>query len=159
MLFLRKLLLVTIVVAVAPTEAQHYRRPDVTASSKFIIKDVARDVSDALVNLARDLSVQIRSKDSKSEIISPLSIGSSMLLLLRASRGSTRQELLKLLGLNKRYQRNDPKVPRNFGQLIEELLNDVRSGNVLDSEPKWKGESKCISPEYADEDDDYKGYE
>ncbi|XP_039448449.1 serine protease inhibitor 28Dc-like isoform X1 [Culex pipiens pallens] len=158
MLFLRKLVIVTIVVAVALTEAQHKGRPYETRS-KFVTKEVARDVSDALVNLARNISVQIRSKESKSEIISPLSIGSSMLLLLRASRGSTRQELLKLLGLNKKYQRNDPKVPRNFGQLIEELLDDVRSENVLKSEPQWKGESKCISPEYADDDDDYEEYE
>lgn len=157
MLFLRKLVIVTIVVAVALTEAQHKGRPYETRS-KFVTKDAAQDVSDALVNLARNISVQIRSKESKSEIISPLSIGSSMLLLLRASRGSTRQELLRLLGLEK-YKRNDPKVPRNFGQLIEELLDDVRSKNVLESEPQWKEESKCISPEYADGDDEYEEYE
>lgn len=149
MFIIRQLLVVTILAAFTLTEAK--------SSTKFVAKDVARDVSDAMVNLARNLSVQIRSKDSKAEIISPLSIGSSMLLLLRASRGTTRKELLRLLGLNSKYQRNDPKVPRNFGQLIDELLNDVRSENVLDSEPKWKGESKCISPEYID--DSYDEYE
>lgn len=151
MLFLRNLLVVvTIIVSASLTEAQSSE-----FGAKFIAKDVAQDVSDALVNLARSLSVQIRSKDSKTEIISPLSIGSSMLLLLRASRGNTRQELLKLLGLNQKYQRNDPKIPRNFGRLITELLEDVRPNNVLNSEPKWKGQSKCIAPEYADGDYDY----
>uniref|UniRef100_A0A1Q3FR44 Putative serine proteinase inhibitor n=1 Tax=Culex tarsalis TaxID=7177 RepID=A0A1Q3FR44_CULTA len=153
MLFLRKFLLITIVLGVTLTEAQSNQ-----PGSKFITKDVARDVSAALANLARNLSVQIRSRDSKAEIISPLSIGSSMLLLLRASRGTTRQELLKLLGLQLKYQRNDPRIPRNFGRLIQELLSDVRSGNVLDSEPRWKGEAKCISPEYVDEEYDEYDY-
>lgn len=142
-----KLFITATVVLLALAQAQP------NYGSQFVAKDVAQDVSDAMVNLARNLSVQIRSAGSKTEIISPLSIGSSMLLLLRASRRNTRQELLKLLGLNLKYQRNNPVLPRNFGKLIGELLNDVRSGNVLESEPKWKEELKCISPEYADEGD------
>ncbi|XP_058815815.1 serine protease inhibitor 28Dc-like [Topomyia yanbarensis] len=124
-------------------------------TSIFVGKDIARDISYALTNMARDLSVHLQSNTSKTNIISPLSIGSSLLILLRTARGTTRLELLNLLHLN-RYQRNDPKIPRNFGRLIRELLSDVQENTVLDDTPPWLGESKCgaIDYEYEDEDED-----
>lgn len=125
--------------------------------SKYVSKDISQDISYGLNNLARDLSVQLQSKTSKSEIISPLSIGSSMLLLLRTARGTTRQELLQLLGLIK-YQENGPKIPRNFAQLIHELLSDdVVEKSALDSDVPWKSQSKCEVTDYHDdgEDSDY----
>lgn len=117
-------------------------------STKYVTKDIAQDISDGLNNLARDISVQLQSNTSKAEIISPLSIGSSMLLLLRTARGATRQELLQLMGLTK-YQENNPKIPRNFAYLINELLfNNVTENFALDYDVPWKLQSKCEVTDY-----------
>lgn len=127
-----------------------------TFSSKYVTKDISQDISYGLNNMARDLSVRLQSSTSKAEIISPLSIGSSLLLLLRTARGSTRQELLHLMGLSK-YQENNPKIPRNFAHLINELLYDAKSS--LDYNVPWKSQSKCELTDYhydgEDSDFDY----
>ncbi|XP_058451673.1 serine protease inhibitor 28Dc-like [Malaya genurostris] len=119
----------------------------------FLGKQAAQDVSYALTNMARDLSVRMQSDTSNSDIISPLSIGSSLLILLRAARGTTRLELLNFLQL-KKYQRNDPKIPRNFGLLVSELLNDTQVNTILDDTPPWLEESKCGATDYEYEDED-----
>lgn len=148
---LQGLLVVTIVCC-----ASHLTQAGIY-SSKYVTKDIAQDISHGLNNLARDISVQLQSNTSKAEIISPLSIGSSMLLLLRTARGSTRQELLQLMGLTK-YQDNNPKIPRNFAHLIHELLfDDVTEQSALDYNVPWKSQSKCEATDYHydGEDSDY----
>lgn len=116
-----------------------------THISKYVTKDISQDITYGLNNLARDLSVYLQSGTSKAEIISPLSIGSSLLLLLRTARGSTRQELLHLMGLSK-YQENTPEIPRNFAHLITDLLFDSKS--ILDYNVPWKSLSKCEITDY-----------
>lgn len=148
---LRWLLVATIVCcATHSTEAGIY-------TSKYVTKDIAQDISYGLNNLAHDLSVKLQSNTSKAEIISPLSIGSSMLLLLRTAKGTTRQELLQLMGLNK-YQENNPKIPRNFAHLINELLFDnMTEKSALEYHVPWKSQSKCeiTDDHYDGEDSDY----
>lgn len=116
-----------------------------THISKYVTKAISQDISYGLNNLARDLSVRLQSSTSKAEIISPLSIGSSLLLLLRTARGSTRQELLHLMGLSK-YQENTPKIPRNFAHLINDLLFDTKS--TLEYNVPWMSLSKCAITDY-----------
>ncbi|XP_065079922.1 serine protease inhibitor 28Dc-like [Ochlerotatus camptorhynchus] len=145
---LRWLLVATIVF-----RASHLTHAEIF-SSKYVTKDIAQDISNGLNNLAHDLLVQLQSNNSKAEIISPLSIGSSMLLLLRTARGTTRQELLQLMGLTK-YQENNPKIPRNFAHLINELLfDDATETSALDYNVPWKSQSKCEVTDYHYDSED-----
>ncbi|XP_055594306.1 serine protease inhibitor 28Dc-like [Uranotaenia lowii] len=123
--------------------------------SSFLTSQISLDVSNAINNLAHKLAVKLRNERSKSEIISPLSIGSSVLLLLRASRGNTRNQLLELLGLAKDYQKNDGRIPKNFGYLLRVLL-DVGEwdSSLLKKTPKWQDEAKCAPEDYQYEDEE-----
>ncbi|XP_055549476.1 serine protease inhibitor 28Dc-like isoform X2 [Wyeomyia smithii] len=125
------------------------------SKTSFSSRNVTQDISHAITNLARDLSVQIANNRSKSDIISPISIGSSLLLLMRITRGDTRNELLKLLHLLQ-YQKNDKTIPLNFQQLITEFLELDQPNATLADSPTWRNGSKCISSEYDyDEEYDY----
>lgn len=127
----------------------------------YVTKDTAKELSYSVTNVARGLSIELMTDSSKSDIFSPLSIVSSLLLLMRAARGYTRLELLELLQLSEKYQINDPTIPRNYGQLLTELLDDSSYG-IIGENPNWLNESKCIGPEedysYEDEElpDSYK---
>nr|XP_029718127.1 serine protease inhibitor 28Dc-like [Aedes albopictus]XP_029718128.1 serine protease inhibitor 28Dc-like [Aedes albopictus]XP_029718129.1 serine protease inhibitor 28Dc-like [Aedes albopictus]XP_029718130.1 serine protease inhibitor 28Dc-like [Aedes albopictus]XP_029718131.1 serine protease inhibitor 28Dc-like [Aedes albopictus]XP_029718132.1 serine protease inhibitor 28Dc-like [Aedes albopictus] len=126
---------------------------------RYVTKETAHDLTKGFNDLARDLSVQLQTDTSKSEITSPLSIASSLLLLMRTARGESRMDLLRLFGLETKYLVNDPKVPRTFGKLINELLNDHRNvSHIMESTASWKNESKCEVPtdyHYDDEYDDF----
>lgn len=123
--------------------------------SKYATKEVAQDLSNSFNNLARDLSVQLQTDNSKSEIISPLSIASSLLLLMRTARGESRSDLLRLFRLGKKYPENDPKIPRSFGKLVRELLSDEpNSDSIMENSTAWKNESKCeVATDYHYDDD------
>lgn len=122
----------------------------------YVTKETAHDLTKGFNDLARDLSVQLQTDTSKSEITSPLSIASSLLLLMRTARGESRMDLLRLFGLETKYLENDPKVPRTFGKLINELLNDHRNvSHIMESTASWKNESKCEVPTDYHYDDEY----
>lgn len=125
-------------------------------TSKYVTKEIAQDLSKGFNDLARDLAVQIQSDTSKAEITSPLSIASSLLLLMRTARGESRADLLRLFGLESKYPENDPKIPRTFGKLINELLIDDRNRtSIMENSAAWINESKCEIPTDYHYDDDY----
>ncbi|XP_053696748.1 serine protease inhibitor 28Dc-like isoform X1 [Sabethes cyaneus] len=119
------------------------------------VHSVIQDISHAITNLARDLSIQLANGGSKCDIISPVSIGSSLLLLMRIATGGTRAELLKLLHLD-RYSRNDQKIPQNFRHLITELLEQTAERDInSDDIPTWLEDKQCGPTDY--EDYEYEG--
>ncbi|XP_062551486.1 serine protease inhibitor 28Dc-like [Armigeres subalbatus] len=131
-----------------------------SCSSKYVTKEIAQDLSEGFNNLARDLSLKLETDTSKADIISPVSIASSLLLLMRTARGENRMDLLRLFGLNGKYSENNPKIPRTFAALINELLDDNRNNTkLLDINAVWKNESKCEIPSDYYYDDDYDGFE
>lgn len=128
--------------------------------SKYVTKEIAQDLSNGFNNLARDLSLKIQTETSKADIISPVSIASSLLLLLRTARGETRIDLLRLFGFGSKYSENDPKIPRTFSTLIGELLDEDRNDtSVLENIATWKNESKCEVPSDYHYDEDYDTFE
>ncbi|XP_055641868.1 serine protease inhibitor 28Dc-like isoform X2 [Toxorhynchites rutilus septentrionalis] len=120
-------------------------------------KQTAQDISYGLTNMACRLSVQLQSNNTKTDIISPLSIGSSLMLLMRTAKGSTRKQLLSLLQLQKIVM-NNSRIPRNFHRLLLELLDGVQAETILEDPPRWMNQSKCVEDD-SDDYDDYPAYD
>ncbi|XP_052866763.1 serine protease inhibitor 28Dc-like [Anopheles cruzii] len=135
------------------------RSPAATVNAQGPSKRVSEDVVAAINNLAMALSEQLATRSSKTELFSPVSIGSMMLLLLcAAKRGSgTRDELLSTLHLTEyRKQAGVSVIGKNFGRLLKEFTYDIAGQGILGEVPAWHATRSCNpmvdDAEYDDDD-------
>uniref|UniRef100_A0A2M4AK66 Putative serine proteinase inhibitor n=1 Tax=Anopheles triannulatus TaxID=58253 RepID=A0A2M4AK66_9DIPT len=122
-------------------------------------KTVSEDVIASINNLAKMLCEKMATPASKTELLSPVSIGSMMLLLLRASKRGTRDELLNTLQLSAyRKRAGGSAIAKNFGRLLKEFTHDIAGPGILGEVPAWQATRSCNpmiddDPDYNDDDE------
>uniref|UniRef100_A0A2M4AKK4 Putative serine proteinase inhibitor n=1 Tax=Anopheles triannulatus TaxID=58253 RepID=A0A2M4AKK4_9DIPT len=122
-------------------------------------KTVSEDVIASINNLAKMLCEKLATPASKTELLSPVSIGSMMLLLLRASKRGTRDELLNTLQLSAyRKRAGGSAIAKNFGRLLKEFTHDIAGPGILGEVPAWQATRSCNpmiddDPDYNDDDE------
>ncbi|XP_053664650.1 serine protease inhibitor 28Dc-like [Anopheles marshallii] len=134
--------------------AQNYNAPSKAVSEQLVA---------AINDLARKLGQQLGASggnSSKTELFSPVSIGSMMFLLLRAANRDTRYELLNVLQLEQFRAANSGNIPKNFARLLKEFTHDIAGRGILEELPEWHTSSSCYPRmegfDYEDDDDDDK---
>ncbi|XP_049536785.1 serine protease inhibitor 28Dc-like [Anopheles darlingi] len=124
-------------------------------------KTVSEDVVASINNLAKLLCEKLATPASKTELLSPVSIGSMMLLLLRASKRGTRDELFNTLQLSAyRKRAGGSAIAKNFGRLLKEFTHDIAGPGILLDVPAWQATRSCNpmiddDPDYTDDDDEF----
>uniref|UniRef100_A0A2M4BM55 Putative serine proteinase inhibitor n=2 Tax=Anopheles marajoara TaxID=58244 RepID=A0A2M4BM55_9DIPT len=122
-------------------------------------KTVSEDVVASINNLAKMLCEKLATPTSKTELLSPVSIGSMMLLLLRTSKRGTRDELLNTLQLSAyRKRAGGSAIAKNFGRLLKEFTHDIAGPGILGELPTWQATRSCNpiiddDPDYNDDDE------
>uniref|UniRef100_A0A2M3ZE19 Putative serine proteinase inhibitor n=1 Tax=Anopheles braziliensis TaxID=58242 RepID=A0A2M3ZE19_9DIPT len=121
-------------------------------------KTVSEDVVASINNLAKMLCEKLATPASKTELLSPVSIGSMMLLLLRASKRGTRDELINTLQLSAyRKRAGGSAIAKNFGRLLKEFTHDIAGPGILGVLPAWQETRSCNpmfdDPDYNDDDE------
>lgn len=124
----------------------HCQNDDVTIGSTQQNIDL---VSKSVTNLAQKISLAIASPKSKTELFSPVSIAGALSLLLLGSGGTTRQELINLLGFQGQPI-SFTDIHKSFGHLFQEL---VSNDPTMKTKIPWRENDKCNNPDY-DEDDE-----
>uniref|UniRef100_A0A182WHA1 Serpin domain-containing protein n=1 Tax=Anopheles minimus TaxID=112268 RepID=A0A182WHA1_9DIPT len=126
-------------------------------------KAVSEQLVGAINDLARNLGQQLGASSgnsSKTELFSPVSIGSMMFLLLRAANRETRYELLDVLQLKQFRAAGSGNIPKNFARLLKEFTHDIAGKGILEQLPGWHTSSSCYprmeGVDYEDDDDDDK---
>ncbi|XP_058451683.1 serine protease inhibitor 28Dc-like isoform X4 [Malaya genurostris] len=105
-------------------------------------------VANSVTNLAQKISRAIVSQRSKTEIFSPVSIAGALSLLLLGSGGTTRSELMDLMGFSGE-QINFTDIHKGFGKLFRELVSNDPS---LKANVPWRQNDKCNNVDYDDDD-------
>uniref|UniRef100_A0A1W7R7A9 Putative serine protease inhibitor serpin n=1 Tax=Aedes albopictus TaxID=7160 RepID=A0A1W7R7A9_AEDAL len=106
------------------------------------------EVSQSVTNLAQKISLAIANPKSKTEIFSPVSIAGALSLLLLGSGGTTRDELMNVMGFqNSRLTFTD--IHKSFGRLFQDLVSNDPAQNVT---IPWRVTDKCNNYDYEDED-------
>uniref|UniRef100_A0A182TZ30 Serpin domain-containing protein n=1 Tax=Anopheles melas TaxID=34690 RepID=A0A182TZ30_9DIPT len=123
-------------------------------------KAVSEQLVGAINDLARTLGVMAgrggsSSNSSKTELFSPVSIGSMMLLLLRAANRDTRNELLGVLRLEQYRKPGSGNIPRNYARLLKEFMRDIGGKGILKQLPGWHAGGNCYPPSEGLEDEEY----
>uniref|UniRef100_A0A182Y9V9 Serpin domain-containing protein n=1 Tax=Anopheles stephensi TaxID=30069 RepID=A0A182Y9V9_ANOST len=133
--------------------AQNYNAPS---------KAVSEQLVGAINELARSLGQQLGAtggNSSKTELFSPVSIGSMMFLLLRAANRDTRSELLDVLQLQQYRKPGGGNIPKNFARLLKEFTHDIAGKGILEQLPSWHTATGCYPTidgvDYEDDDDNY----
>uniref|UniRef100_A0A182NF79 Serpin domain-containing protein n=1 Tax=Anopheles dirus TaxID=7168 RepID=A0A182NF79_9DIPT len=129
--------------------------------SKAISEQLVGAINDLARTLGQQLGASTGSNSSKAEIFSPVSIGSMMFLLLRASNVQARSELLTVLGLEQfKTPRVNMSIAQNLGRLLKELRHDIPGKGILDQLPDWQSARNCNSAtaDYDDEEEDDDNY-
>lgn len=105
-------------------------------------------VSQSVTNLAQKISLAIANPKSKTEIFSPVSIAGALSLLLLGSGGTTRDELMNVMGLqNSRLTFTD--IHKSFGRLFQDLVSNEPAQNVT---IPWRVTDKCNNYDYEEEE-------
>ncbi|XP_058815807.1 serine protease inhibitor 28Dc-like isoform X2 [Topomyia yanbarensis] len=105
-------------------------------------------VANSVTNLAQKISRAIVSQRSKTEIFSPVSIAGALSLLLLGSGGTTRSELMDLMGFSSE-QINFTDIHKGFGKLFRELVSNDPS---VKANVPWRENDKCNNIDYEDDD-------
>ncbi|XP_049283637.1 serine protease inhibitor 28Dc-like [Anopheles funestus] len=129
--------------------AKNYNVPSQAVSEQLVaaINDLAR-------NLGQQFAVS-GGNSSKTELFSPISIGSMMFLLLRTANKDTRYELLGILQLEQLRKCGRGNIPKNFARLLKEFTHDIAGKGILEQLPGWHTSSGCYPKmEGIDYDDD-----
>ncbi|XP_055641860.1 serine protease inhibitor 28Dc-like isoform X1 [Toxorhynchites rutilus septentrionalis] len=101
-------------------------------------------VANSVTNLAQKISLAIANPKSKTEIFSPVSIAGALSLLLLGSGGTTKEELMKLMGFqNEQISFTD--IHKSFGKLFRELVSNEPT---LQVNVPWRETDKCNNVDY-----------
>ncbi|XP_055549474.1 serine protease inhibitor 28Dc-like isoform X3 [Wyeomyia smithii] len=103
-------------------------------------------VADSVTNLAQKISRVIVGDRSKTEIFSPVSIAGALSLLLLGSGGTTRTELMELMGFSNSTIRFT-EIHKGFGKLFGELVSNNPS---LKANVPWRENDTCNNVDYDD---------
>uniref|UniRef100_A0A182PAL7 Serpin domain-containing protein n=1 Tax=Anopheles epiroticus TaxID=199890 RepID=A0A182PAL7_9DIPT len=131
-------------------------------NSNGLSKAVSEQLVAAINELARTLGQQLGgaagSNSSKTELFSPVSIGSMMFLLLRAANRDTRTELLTVMQLDQFRKPGSGNIPKNVGRLLKEFTRDIGGKGILGQLPSWHTSGSCYpsvnGSDYDEENDD-----
>uniref|UniRef100_A0A182KGR9 Serpin domain-containing protein n=1 Tax=Anopheles christyi TaxID=43041 RepID=A0A182KGR9_9DIPT len=133
-------------------------------NSNGLSKAVSEQLVGAINDLARTLGQQLGERaaaanaSTKTELFSPISIGSMLFLLLRAANRDTRHELLSVLQLEQFRKPGYGNIPKNFGRLLKEFTHDIAGKGILEQLPGWHAAGNCYPTmdgvDYEDDDDD-----
>ncbi|XP_053694200.1 uncharacterized protein LOC128742043 [Sabethes cyaneus] len=103
-------------------------------------------VANSVTNLAQKISRAIVSQRSKTEIFSPVSIAGALSLLLLGSGGTTRTELMDLMGFSNNTI-NFTEIHKGFGKLFRDLVSNDPS---LKASVPWRENDTCNNVDYDD---------
>jgi serine protease inhibitor len=111
---------------------RNIRRPD------------TNEIANGILQLATEISNNMKSGNAKNEIFSPISIAGALSLLLLGAKGQTENELANVLHVN--------NVDDVHGK-ISQLLKDLVSNQVL-NKPIWRQlNSTCFDDDEDEEED------
>uniref|UniRef100_A0A182MU52 Serpin domain-containing protein n=1 Tax=Anopheles culicifacies TaxID=139723 RepID=A0A182MU52_9DIPT len=130
------------------------------APSKAVSEQLVAAINDLARNLGQQLGTSSGGNSSKTELFSPVSIGSMMFLMLRIANRETRNELLNALQLKQYTVSGSGNIPKNFARLLKEFTHDIAGKGILEELPGWHTSSSCYpkmeGADYEDDDDDDK---
>ncbi|XP_053672100.1 serine protease inhibitor 28Dc-like [Anopheles nili] len=155
LLFVPLLLLLLLLLLVSSEVCNAANAQNYNAPSKAVSEQLVGAINDLAQTLGQQLGT---SSSSRTEIFSPVSIGSMMFLLLRAANRETRNELLDILRLQHFRQPGTGNIPKNFARLLKEFTHDIAGKGILEELPGWQSSRSCYptpdGADYEDDDDD-----